>query len=209
MEIGIFILSRGRNRTTIEIYVIRAVKYFLLVDVTLLFCLTEESSDMTELNRVIFAGIILLTYFTGKLQRNQSRSMFTKLAGTGLPIQKMTFNLKAESIIIALSLVLFSVFWFFPNYATNPLSNWFHKSIMDIYDTPIFGFIFKVIGFFFLLSIIFKMVNAFTFLLSGGKISPPGSSNPHSNERNEDDFDEYEDVDDNEESGKHFDRLND
>ena len=195
MEIGIFILSRGRNRTTTEIYVIRAVKYFLLVDVTLLFCLADERSDMTELNRVVLAGIILLTYFIGKLQRNQTRSMFTKLAGTELPIQKMTFNLKAESFIIALSLVLFSIFWLFPQYATNPLSNWFHESIMDIYDTPIFGFIFKVIGFFFLLSIIFKMVNAFTFLLSGGKIKPPGvGPGSRQRERKDDDFDDYEEV---------------
>ena len=73
------------------------------------------------------------------------------------------------------------------------LSTWpFHDSIINIEDTPVFGFIFKVIGFFFLLSLIFKMVNTFTFLISGGKVGnqPPNNNGSDSNNNKFDDFEE-------------------
>ena len=101
--------------------------------------------------------------------------------------------MKIELGVIALSIIAFSLFWFFPQYASNPISNWFHESIINIEDTPIFGFVFKVIGFFFLLSLIFKMVNTFTFLLSGGKV---GNQPPNNNDtnNNSDKFDDYEEL---------------
>ena len=192
IEVGIYILSRGRNRTITEIYLIKAVKYFFLADVTLLFCLKGSQLGMVELDRVILAGIILLTYFIGKLQKSQNRYMFTRFAAAGLPQAQPKFNMKAESIIIALSLVVFAVLWNYPQYAFNPISNWFHESIINIEDTPVFGFIFKVIGFFFLLSLIFKMISAFTFILNGGKVSTPNQ--PDNNDQNSNDFDDYEEI---------------
>lgn len=189
-ELGILMLSAGRKRLLGEIYVIKAIKYVFLADVTFLFCFDGSNSSMFVMNQVIFAGIILLTYFIGKLQRNQNRSMFFKIAGANLPQQQTNFNLRAEVIVIILALAVFVAFWFFPLYASNPISKWFHDSIINIEDTPVFGFIFKVIGFFFLVSLIFKMINAFTFLLAGGKIGnqPPNSKN------NSDKFDDFEEI---------------
>ena len=193
IEIGFFMLSQGRKRSVGEVYFIKAIKYFFLVDVTFLFCLHGESSKMVILNQVVFAGIILLTYFVGKLQKNQNKSMFAKFAGTGIPMQKQAlFNMTAEIIVILIALATFALFWFFPEYATNPISHWFHDSIINIEDTPIFGFIFKIIGFFFLMNLIFKMIGAFTFLLSGGKTGPPGMNNDDQN--NDDRFDDYEEL---------------
>ncbi|HIP33066.1 MAG TPA: hypothetical protein EYG86_09905 [Crocinitomicaceae bacterium] len=202
LEAAIMLLSVGRVRSLIEIYLIRGVKYFFLVDVTFLFCFENDSLNMVELNRVVFAGIILLTYFVGKLQKNQNRSVMFNLAGglSGRPMMKKqtSFNLRLETIIIAVSLIAFTFFWFYPEFAVNPIAEWLHGSIINIEDTPVFGFIFKVIGFFFLMSLIFKMVNTVTFLMNGGKVNRNGTDDfDDSNSLGGDDhFDDFEEVED-------------
>lgn len=198
-EAGIMFLSAGRKRSLIEIYIIRGIKYFFLADVTFLFCFDAEIGSMLELNRVIFAGIILLTYFVGKLQKNQNRSVLFNIAGglSGRPmsIKQNSFNMRLETMIIAISLIVFALFWFFPQYAVNPIAEWFHKSIVNIEDTPVFGFVFKVIGFFFLMSLIFKMANAVTFMLNGGKINRDNNDfDQRNNIGGDDHFDDYEEV---------------
>ena len=200
IEIGMFLLAGGRKRTIAQAYLIKAIKYFFLVDVTFLFCLDGNNSGQFEKSQVIFAGLILLTYFVGKLQKNQNRSMFFKLAGRNLPNNKQkTFSMRMEIIVIAISLAIFVSFWFFPEFSMNPISIWFRESIINIEDTPVFGFIFKVIGFFFLLSLIFKMAGALGFVLSGGK-SPRDPMDNDSDGGNssggiEDQFVDYEEVD--------------
>jgi len=183
-------ISAGRKRTLGEVYFIKAIKYVFLADVTFLFCIDSSNSSMFGVNQVIFAGIILLTYFIGKLQKSQNRSLFFKIAGANLPQRQTSFNLRAETAVIILALGVFVTFWFYPQFASNPISKWFHGSIINIEDTPVFGFIFKVIGFFFLLSLIFKMVNAFTFLLAGGKVG----NQPPTNNDNSDKFDDFEEL---------------
>jgi hypothetical protein len=88
--------------------------------------------------------------------------------------------------------LVFIGFWFFPDFAANPVSIWFHESIVDIEDTPIFGFIFQVVGFFFLLSLIFKMSGAFGYLLSGQALRDI-KKKPSS--KSKDDFDQFTEVD--------------
>lgn len=197
-DIGIRLLSAGRQRSLGEVYLLKAVKYFFLVDVTFLFCLEDTTRNMVVVQQVVLSGIILLTYFLGKLQHSQNRVMMINMMGRGFPqMPKNTqFNLRAEVIIIVLALAIFASFWFFPQAASNPISLWFHSSILNIENTPVFGFIFKVIGFFFLINLISKMVNAFTVLLSGGKIGDqPSMRNPNKKQQDsEDDFIDYEEV---------------
>lgn len=191
-ELGILLMSAGRKRALGEIYFIKAIKYIFLADVTFLFCIDNSNSSMLIVNQVVFSGIILLTYFVGKLQRNQNRSMFFKIAGANLPQRQTTFSLRAETLVIILALAVFVSFWFFPQYASNPISKWFHDSIINIEDTPVFGFIFKVIGFFFLLSLIFKMVNTISFLLSGGRSG--NSIHQNKDDGKDDKFDDFEEI---------------
>ncbi|MDG1148043.1 MAG: hypothetical protein P8N52_07040 [Crocinitomicaceae bacterium] len=190
-ELGIRIISSGRQRTIGEVYIFRAFKYFFLVDVTFLFCLKSIHSDMVVVVQTVFAGLILLTYFIGKLQKNQKQSILFKFAGAGLPQKESGFHLKYEIPLIVGALMVFTLFWFYPLYASNPISIWFHESIIDIENTPVIGFIFKVIGFFFLLNLIFKMAGAIAFVLNGGKLSATNN-----NENNDDTthFDDYTEV---------------
>ncbi len=191
IEIAISLLRAGAERSIPEVYLVKALKYFFLVDVTFLFCVEQLGDKRVVVDQGIIAGIILLMYFLGKLQQQQNRLRVFQMGFNGMPMIKQYFNLRAEMGVISVALGVFVLFWFYPNLAYNPLSQWFHESIINIEDTPVFGFIFKIIGFFFMLSIIFRVVNAFTLILSGAAFKNSGSKE---DDPSNDHFDDYEEI---------------
>jgi hypothetical protein len=193
IELGLGILSMGSNRTPLGVYLFRAIKYVVLVDVTVLFCYNLENNQI-QLYNLGVAGLVLLTYFIGKLQNRQQQAVFLNAFGSGMPNIKNNFNIQAELAVIGLSFGFFVFLIFYPHYSNNPLSAWFHESILNIEDTPIFGFIFKIIGFFFLLNLLFKMLNGFVFLISGKPIFSKASRFGKPNKDNSDDFDDFEEI---------------
>lgn len=109
-------------------------------------------------------------------------------------LQRMrpVFDVRYEIVVILLSIGLFTLFVFYPKWAVNPISNWFLDTILDIEDTPIFGFIFKVIGFFFMVSIFMKVAQGFITMLTGGGFN---SSQSEDDDQNDDDhFDDYTEI---------------
>ncbi len=197
-EIIIAFFSANRTRSLMEIYIIRGLKYLFLVHVTFIFCFESASSNVLAAYKTIFAGLILLTYFTGKLQKNQLKSVFFSISRGNLMSQNIYFNLRYEKIIIGISLFVFSLLWFVPDAAINPISIWFRDAIINIENTPVFGFIFKVIGFFFLLNIIGKMIASVNYFISGEKTPNDNNdfNNPNSigNDSDSGDFVDYEEV---------------
>lgn len=190
----IYMLLRGRNTQNIgEAYLVKAIKYFFLVDVTFLF--TMDSNEI-NVNQLIITCLVLVAYFVGKLQNQQKKMMMFQMVSNGMKQDLNKFNLKAEIGVIVFAVLFFVGFIFFPEYAKNPLSIWFHQNILDIEKAAILGFIFKVIGFFFLVNIIMKMINAFTLLLSGAPIVQSSASTTFQNEnpKKEDEFDDYEEL---------------
>lgn len=193
IDIGLRLLTASRQRTLVETYLIKGVKYLFLVTVTFLFCLGDLNTRIPVSYQVVLAGIVLLTYFVGKLQNSQNRVALFQMMGRGLPqTPVISFNLKAEIGVIAAALILFTVLWFYPSLADNRLSRWFQESILSIENAVFFGFIFKVIGFFFILNMIFKMIGGITFLLNGGK--RPASKNGNDDDSGNDDFIDYEEI---------------
>lgn len=193
-EIGLTMLSGGRTRTVSEVYFLKAFKYLFLVDVTFLFCLDDAQNLISTFN-IVIAGLVLLTYFVGKLQNQQNKIAMFQMMGAGMTPKQTTFNLRVEIVVIVLAICVFSLFIFYPDVAKNPISIWFHKSIINIEDTPIIGFIFKVIGFFFLVSMIFKMLNGFNYLISGKPFVQASSSfQAFSKNKKDDEFDDYEEM---------------
>jgi hypothetical protein len=190
----IYMLLRGRNTQNIgEAYLVKAIKYFFLVDVTFLFTM---NSNEINVNQLIITCLVLVAYFVGKLQNQQKKMMMFQMVSNGMRQDLNKFNLKAEIGVIIFAVLFFVGFIFFPEYAKNPLSIWFHQNILDIEKAAILGFIFKVIGFFFLVSIIMKMINAFSLLLSGAPIVQTSTSKSFHNEKpkKEDEFDDYEEL---------------
>jgi len=190
----IYMLLRGRNTQNIgEAYLVKAIKYFFLVDVTFLF--TMDSNEI-NVNQLIITCLVLVAYFVGKLQNQQKKMMMFQMVSNGMRQDLNKFNLKAEIGVIVFAVLFFVGFIFFPEYAKNPLSIWFHQNILDIEKAAILGFIFKLFGFFFLVNIIMKMINAFTLLLSGAPIVQSSASTTFQNEnpKKEDEFDDYEEL---------------
>ena len=195
VNLGLMLLRGNREKTIPETYIIKFIRYFFLVDVTLLFCL-DQGGGFIELNSTILAGLILLMYFLGKLQNAKIKTNLFHFQGPGgksiIDQFKPVFNLKAEAIVIVLNIVIFSLLIIYPKYISNPISNWFYESIVDIEDTPVFGFIFKIIGFFFVLSIFLKLAQAFMTLITGQ--NPKNQNDRFKDDNQDDDFDDFTEI---------------
>ena len=190
-EIGLSILRGARPKSDVEEYLIKGIKYIFLVNVSFLFCYDISGAQLSMYNGILTA-LILTIYFIGKIQSQQQRMVMFQMMGNAMFQQKKAFNIKAEIFIIALSMAVFVALFFFPELASNSASLWFHESIVDIQDTPVFGFIFKVIGFFFMLTILIRLFSSFTFLLSGKAFSKPKSPESKGNDQQFDDYEEIE-----------------
>jgi len=191
---GLSLIRGGRKKMLLEAYLIKFVKYFFFVDVTLLFCLDNTQNEI-DISRVTIAGLVLLIYFVGKIQTNQMRRSMFSVQGNMGGMQDMMkrmqpiFDLRYEIVVIVLSIGIFISLIFFPQWAINPISNWFLDTILDIEDTPVFGFIFKVIGFFFMISIFMKVTQGFMTMLTGR-----GFRNKNENNQSNDDDDHFDDF---------------
>ena len=164
IDLGLSFLAGGRKRTTAEIYLLKGIKYVFLVNVTFLFSVDLNKHHINFYN-LMPSALILITYFIGMLQQKTRQQVFM-----GQFVKSQTavgINIKSEIFLITLcSFLFFGLLWY-PQFAENTVALWFQKSILDIESTVIIGFIFKIIGFFFLLGMIFKMLNALNYLISG------------------------------------------
>jgi len=192
IELGLTFLRASRPKTIVENYLIKSVKYLFLVNVTFLFCLDLNQNNVSFYN-VMPSAIVLLTYFIGKLQRQQQQLQLFGQINAQIP-QRNDFNLKTEIVLIIASIALFIGFLFFPQYASNNIANWFKSSILDIESTVIIGFIFKIIGFFFLVGMILNMINAINYIISGKPVVDIKTNFKSNSNKDEDKFDDFEEI---------------
>jgi hypothetical protein len=92
-------------------------------------------------------------------------------------------------------------FYFFPHLSENYLANWFAGSIKSLENAFLLGFIFKIIGFFFLIGMFIKLLNAINVVLSGKPFFVSMSSFTQSQgqqpkENSDEQFTDYEEVQD-------------
>ena len=197
IEWGMKLLIGGRKRTLGEIYLIKTVKYLFLVNVTFLFCLEQMDEPVFQVNYLNLAPsfIILMVYFLGKLQQKEQRIQMMTNFMQGL--QEAPFNRQWELALIVLSGLTFAGLVCYPQYSENVISAWFQKSILDIENTVLIGFVFKVIGFFFLIGMFLKMLNALNYILSGKPLVNVKTGFVTKQGKSDDSFDDFEEIDDN------------
>jgi hypothetical protein len=183
IDTGIKFVTSGTVKSQFGNYVIKCFKYLFLVNVIFLFSI--EGDDKTiNIESLVPVVFILMLYFIGKFQKNQNtNALFSRM---GVQSQKKQFNARYEIILIAMSFLAFGFLIFDPGIANNPIALWFKESIIDIESTAIIGFIFKVIGFFFLLDILSKTINAFQYIIV--KLTSVSKGN------GQDRFDDFEEV---------------
>ena len=165
-------------------YLIKAIKYLFLVNVIFLLSIGENQNGLINQQSLVPVVFILFLYFIGKFQKNQNtNALFSRM---GVQSSKTQFNVRYEIGLISLSFLTFVLLVLEPNIANNAVARWFKESIIDIETTRIIGFIFKVIGFFFLLNILTKTINSFQYII--GKLTSVKSSG------GQDRFDDFEEV---------------
>lgn len=192
LRLGFTVLRGGVPLTYPIALALKMVQYFLIADITVLFC--ENKSDALPLDLVL-SGLILLMYFVGKVQNMKNRFMIVQFQNRSLR-QTYQPKMRLEFAVIALGMGLFIFLAINPDYAVNPMSQWFYTNITEIEKAPVFGFIFKIVGFFFTLSILFRLAGAFTILLSGQAFNGNGNQGTQNggSQRDDDDFDDYEEI---------------
>lgn len=184
-----------KKRSLWEHYIVMAANYMILADVSYLFCLDLKNKLLTN-QQIITGGLILFTYYLGRLQRAQSNLVLIQFVGKNLS-EKKPFHLRSEIIIMLLGLLTFTVCIFFSPLAFNPISEWFLSTIKIIEKLPILGFFFKLIGFFFLVSVLMKFLNGLIMLLTGQLFLKINSSVRYSTDKkNDEEFEEYEEMKD-------------
>ena len=184
----------GRNqRTVLEFYLIKSAKYLFLVNVLVLFCLNKTKTEITFINIAPTLSIFCI-YLIGRLQNDERKSMI-QLSFFGKQTNNIdattNFNRRNEIILIIGALIAFVVLAFNADYAKNNIAEWFYRSIIDIEQTAIIGYIFKFIGVLFLISMIFKMIGAISYILNGG---PMIDAKSRIKNKKDDEFDDYEEV---------------
>ena len=200
---GINLLRGGRPRLLFEVYFIKTIHYVFLTDVVFLFC-TQQSGGIVRLNDLLLAGLILLVYFTGKIQSKQNRQLLfssrskSNLPGIGDLLNKIkpSFDIRFEIGLVVLALIVFGGFYFAPYLASNAISNWFLSSILNIENTPVFGFIFKIVGFFFMISVLVKVANAILTVVLGKSKAENGykDNDVKDKDKGDDHFDDYTEI---------------
>lgn len=184
IDLGIKIMTSGMVKGILFTYLIKAIKYLFLVNVIFLLSIGENQNGLINQQSLVPVVFILFLYFIGKFQKNQNtNALFSRM---GVQSSKTQFNVRYEIGLISLSFLTFILLVLEPNIANNAVSIWFKESIIDIETTRIIGFIFKVIGFFFLLNILTKTINSFQYII--GKLTSVKSSG------GQDRFDDFEEV---------------
>ncbi|MDX1349858.1 MAG: hypothetical protein R3279_06415 [Putridiphycobacter sp.] len=149
---------------------VRIVKYILFTAVTVQFVqLINQNSVLINKQAVGIAlgAIMILFYLIGKYQ---TRAMFTQFNGIANQFTRgifPAFDGKLEITLIIGSVAFFVLGSIFPAYTSNGITTWFTDSILNIYDTPFFGFVFKVIGGFVLVNTLLRAGRTIGGLLSG------------------------------------------
>ena len=183
IDLGIKFITSGAVKSELSNYLVKGVKYLFLVNVIFLFSVSDTEAKI-ELRALVPVMLILFLYFVGKFQKNQNKNIF--LSRMGIQSNAVQFNSRYEMVLIALSLLVFILFILEPSIAQNNIAKWFKVTIIDIETTAIIGFIFKIIGFFFLLDILTKTMNAFQFIIARIVSKAPS--------KNKDKFDDFEEV---------------
>jgi hypothetical protein len=153
-----------------EVYILRIIKYFLLVSVTANYVLTYQQGSGNEIGHIVIGTIVLALYLLGKLQ---NRTMISQLAKSAMFGRFYTppLDIKVERFLLLGSVIYFVACLLLPWMVDNSLIIWFTDSIVSIYEAAVIGWIFKIIAFFFLINIIFRAANVIGSLLNGQSLT--------------------------------------
>lgn len=166
----------NQQRGEVSTYILRIIKYFLLVSVTANFIVVNElgayKDEMgvthIETFSMVVGSIVMGLYLLGKLQ---NRTMMSQLGNNPMFSRLIPkIDPKVERYLLAGSLLYFVFCLWYPSMVNNGLINWFTEAIISIKEAFLIGWVFYIIAFFFLISILMRGANVIGNLLNGNSI---------------------------------------
>jgi hypothetical protein len=169
---------------------------------------TSENQTLihSENVKIGISAVVLGLYLIGKLQNREMFARFSIINNQTIKGFVTYFDPKIERILVIGSMLLFIGFLIYPQFVNKPIINWFTNSIIDLSSAFLFGFIFKIISFFFIISIFNRGATIISLLLRGKPLNTtkPTPQNPFdsfgSNQNkpplSDDGFTEYEEIED-------------
>ena len=169
---------------------LQAIQYIFIVQTTLLFCYDESSRLSLGNGSILITALLLLFYFISKMQRKQQKQILFQFIRNGQPTADTSpFSAIAEWSLIGLGALFFVLCMYNNSLIYNPITLWFRDTIVGLEKAPIFGFIFQIVGLFFVISIFTKSIQSVLNLI-GIK-----NQDPSRNKKNDkDNFDDFEEI---------------
>jgi hypothetical protein len=178
-------------------YAQKILKYFFLVTVAYRFADDSRFGlESTDYKAYVISSLVLLAYLIGKTEAKNNRVKFyAQLGNLQNGVHITPFDRTKELLLIGFAILVYAYFVFSKDGSHNILTNWLVDSIVSISDIPIFGWIFRLIGFFFLVMVILRFVNGFFALFGLTRPIQENDENEHFLDNNNvDNFDDYEEI---------------
>lgn len=140
---------------------------------------------------IILAIAVLYSYMAGRLERNRFVIQMNNMR-----VNTERVNMSWESLLILASLVYYSYAINQPQILNNSANKWFYDAVMAIYETPIIGWIFMFLGFFFLLINLIKSVYVTASAITWVMERIAGKPRNNRNDNDEDGYTSYEEIND-------------
>lgn len=185
----------GFSRNSWQTFIIKCVKTYFLISLVAIFTITYMRVPNQSAPLIATVGLLTLySYLVGRLEQQrmmiQINNRMGKMGDTAPP------NMRLELLLIVVGLVYFTACLYNYNLPYNNANKWFYQTVMDIYDTPVIGWIIGFFGILFLLATLFRaVIGTMIFMqrlqqLLSGKRNNGNDRNDQNN--NQDGYSDYE-----------------
>ena len=178
----ISMFTNGSQKSNQSEYLAQIIKNVFLVAVTANFVqATNDAYISSTTFRIIISSFILGLYLLEKMQNRNKYAQFSNVGNGFLNGLSTTFDQKQERMLLIGSVSLFVLFLMFPFLVNNGLINWFNAAIEGLNNAFLIGFVFKIIAFFSVVSLIMRGANIIGKIVSGESIKSSFSKAKNSN----------------------------
>jgi hypothetical protein len=180
-----------------QTFLMKGVKMYFLISILAMFTIIFMKSPMHSAPLIATVGLLTLySYMVGRLQQKkmvlQINNRFGNFSNAGV-----NADLRIESLLIVIGLVYFTACLYDNSIPFNKVNAWFFKTVNEIYDTPVIGWIIGFFGILFLISTLLKailftamFINNFQSIMSGKNKNDGGNDQGGNN----DDYTDYEEL---------------
>jgi hypothetical protein len=177
------------NQAVWQTFLMKSVKMYFLISIVAIFTIQYMQSPRHSAPLIATVGLLTLySYMVGRLQQKrmmlQINNRFGNFSSGGAQA-----DLRIESALIVIGLVYFTLCLYNHSLPQNKVNHWFYKSVNDIYDTPVIGWIIGFFGILFLLGTLLKAALVTVSLINNLQNTFSGKNkggNNRDNERNDD-----------------------